>query len=100
MNLVSKTNKSANGTYRMDVVDGVTYKDLVRIFGEPTYSSKSEDEKCYVIWVLEFDGKLFTIYDWKTYDKDYTMNELTEWHVGTHGVVLPIKEYISNHMNK
>ena len=32
------------------------------------------------------DGdNVFTIYDWKTYDEHYTMNELTMWNVGGKG---------------
>ena len=60
----------------------ITYTQLVSILGEPTYSTESGDSKVQKEWVVEFDGDVFTIYDWKTFDEDYTMNELDEFHVG------------------
>jgi len=59
-----------------------TYQDLVRVLGEPTYSEASGDNKVQKEWVVEFEGDIFTIYDWKTYDEEYTMNELDEFNVG------------------
>ena len=60
----------------------ITYPQLVSILGEPTYPTESGDGKVQKEWVVEFDGDVFTIYDWKTFDEDYTMNELDEFHVG------------------
>jgi hypothetical protein len=36
-----------------------------------------------VEWVVKFKNDYFTIYDWKTYDREYTLNELTIFHVGS-----------------
>lgn len=60
----------------------VTYPKLVEILGEPTYSEASGDSKVQKEWVVEYEGNVFTIYDWKTYDVEYTMNELDEFHIG------------------
>jgi len=60
----------------------ITYPQLVSILGEPTYSAESGDSKVQKEWVVEFEGNVFTIYDWKTFDEDYTINELDEFHVG------------------
>ena len=60
----------------------ITYPQLVSILGEPTYPTESGDGKVQKEWVVEFEGNVFTIYDWKTFDEDYTMNELYEFHVG------------------
>jgi hypothetical protein len=59
-----------------------TYKQLVALLGEPTFSDASADDKTQVEWVVKFGNSYFTIYDWKTYDREYTMNELQVFHVG------------------
>jgi hypothetical protein len=61
-----------------------TYQDLVKVLGEPTYPEESGDSKVQKEWVVEHDGEIFTIYDWKTYDPEYTMTELDEFNVGGH----------------
>jgi len=35
-----------------------------------------------VEWVVAYGDDIFTIYDWKTYDKDYTINALGRFNVG------------------
>lgn len=60
-----------------------TYKRLVEVLGEPTFSEASLDDKTQVEWVVKFRNDYFTIYDWKTYDREYTMNELQIFHVGS-----------------
>jgi hypothetical protein len=59
-----------------------TYKRLVEVLGPPTFSDASGDDKTQVEWVVKFGNSYFTIYDWKTYDREYTMNELQIFHVG------------------
>jgi hypothetical protein len=59
-----------------------TYKRLVEVLGPPTFSEASGDDKTQVEWVVKFGNSYFTIYDWKTYDREYTMNELQIFHVG------------------
>ena len=59
-----------------------TYNKLVNVLGEPTFDEPSDDEKTQVEWVVNFKGDFFTIYDWKTYDRDYTLNDLDRFNVG------------------
>jgi hypothetical protein len=59
------------------------YRQLVKALGEPTWDEASSDDKVQIEWVCEFEGNLFTIYDYKTYDREYTMNELDEFHIGS-----------------
>ena len=59
-----------------------TYKRLVEVLGPPTFNEASADDKTQVEWVVKFHNNYFTIYDWKTFDREYTMNELTIFHVG------------------
>ncbi len=59
-----------------------TYRRLVEVLGPPTFNEASLDDKTQVEWVVKFKNNYFTIYDWKTYDREYTMNELQIFHVG------------------
>jgi hypothetical protein len=59
-----------------------TYKQLVAVLGEPTFNTPSGDDKTQVEWVVKFRNKYYTAYDWKTYDREYTLNELSVFHVG------------------
>jgi|688.fasta_scaffold1356000_2 hypothetical protein len=59
-----------------------TYKQLVAVLGEPTFSDASADDKTQVEWVVKFKNNYYTAYDWKTYDREYTMNELQIFHIG------------------
>lgn len=63
---------------------GVTYNQLVEAFGPPAFNPEdSGDGKVNFEWVFKFNGEVFTLYDWKTYDVDYTTNLLTRWNVGS-----------------
>ena len=73
----NKTNESSLKGYIY-----ITYPQLISILGEPTYSTESGDSKVQKEWVVEYEGEVFTIYDWKTFDVEYTMNELDEFNVG------------------
>ena len=70
------------GTSLKGKIVGYTFSQLYEILGEPTFNQPSGDEKIQFEWVFTYQDNPFTIYDWKTYDKQYSMNELTEWHVG------------------
>ena len=60
-----------------------TYKRLVEVLGPPTFNEASADDKTQVEWVVKFRNNYFTIYDWKTFDREYTLNELSVFHVGS-----------------
>lgn len=71
------------GTSLSGYLDNVTYQDLINALGEPTFDEPSGDDKTQMEWVIEFRGNLYTLYDWKTYDRGYTENELTRWNIGS-----------------
>jgi hypothetical protein len=60
------------------------YQDLLNVLGKPTFDEPSGDNKVQAEWVVGFDEKIYTIYDWKQYDSSPTDNPLTpiRWHVG------------------
>ena len=41
-----------------------------------------EDDKVQVEWVVKYKGEYFTIYDWKTYDRNYTETKLDIFNIG------------------
>ena len=93
----------ATGTHKIASLRRVSYDDLVRYFGEPTiyhYLLDNTDGKIQVELVLEFNCKPFTIYDWKTFDRDYTLQELQHWSIG--GAVNGIEffECIEDHIDR
>ena len=74
---------STTGTGLAGYLNNVTYQELVDALGLPTFNEPSGDDKTQVEWVLDFNGNVFTIYDWKTYDREYTENKLTRWNIGS-----------------
>lgn len=69
-------------SYKVGAIYNTSYHELLNILGEPTYNEPSEDDKVQREWVVNFNNEIFTIYDWKTYDLEYTLMELTEFNVG------------------
>lgn len=74
--------EKVGGTYKVGTLHGVSYWDLKNTFGTPTFDEPSGDEKVQKEWVFDFNGETFTVYDWKTYDERYTVEELTTWSIG------------------
>lgn len=74
--------EKSTGTYYIGRLEGLMYDDIVNILGQPTFAAPSSDDKVQKEWVAEHCGDIFTIYDWCTYDEDYTMNNLNNWNIG------------------
>jgi len=74
-----------NGTFRVGEINR-TYRDLVTGLGEPTFDTPSGDDKIQVEWVCKFKGNVFTIYDWKTYDREFTEWDLQQFNIGSKDV--------------
>lgn len=73
-------------SFHGDVIN-CTYDELVERLGEPTksYGYNGDDEKVQQEWLLITDDNvLFTIYDWKEYDRDVTDGDKVDWHIGHH----------------
>lgn len=70
------------GTYKIAELQNVNYRQLVETLGPPSIAEETGDGKSFVQWVLNFNENIYTIYDYKTYDEDYTLNELTRWSIG------------------
>ena len=48
----------------------------------------------------DFNGEVFTIYDWKTYDRLYTLSENEVWNVGGKAYAGDFIDYILNLLNQ
>jgi len=70
------------GTSLKGYLNNTKYSDLIEVFGQPTFNQESGDGKVQFEWVFKFNGEIFTLYDWKTWDVKYTINELTTWNIG------------------
>ena len=84
-----KAFKHLSGTYKVGSLNGVSYWDLKNTFGSPVFDEVSADGKTQKTWCFEFEGQYFYVYDWKTYDERYTVEELTTWSIG--GTTPPLK---------
>ncbi|MFA5157517.1 MAG: hypothetical protein WC532_09085 [Candidatus Omnitrophota bacterium] len=58
--------------------DGTTYKDLVRVFGNPQ-QGLSADGKIQAEWTGSINGLAFTIYDYKA---ETGLKANRNWHIG------------------
>jgi len=74
--------ESLHGTHLVGYLNNTTYADLIESFGQPIFNQVNADGKVQFEWVFKFNGDVFTLYDWKTYDVTYTINELTTWNIG------------------
>ena len=88
------------GTSLKGYLHNTTYAQLVEAFGQPTYNPEdSGDGKVNFEWVFDFTGEIFTLYDWKTYDVQYTINELTTWNIGGKAYYGDFSDHIEEVLN-
>jgi len=74
-------NDKVNGTYKIGDLTGLFFRDLVEKLGEPTVVGSGDDKVQYE-WIIRYEDRIYTIYDWKTYDAEYTEYELFNWSIG------------------
>lgn len=85
-----------NGFSKVDTLRGVTYFELVRALGNPTESFLEEGDKSTCNWIVTFGDRVYTIYDWKTYDIEYTISELNTWMIGGASSSMDFKDMLTN----
>ena len=87
------------GTHLQGYLHNTKYSDLIEAFGQPTFNRASGDGKVHYQWVFDFNGETFTLYDWKTYDVEYTINELTTWNIGGKTSYVEFSDHIEQILN-
>ena len=76
------TTKEANGTSFHNTTIETTLTELIRVCGEPLYTTNDGEYKVNYEFNMETDaGDIFTIYDWKEY-RPIAKDEVIEWHIG------------------
>ena len=91
---------NTGGTFKVGTIDGVSYNQLWNYLGEPTFNEPSGDNKTQVEWVVDYNGEIYTIYDWKTYDRHYTENSLTTWSIGGKNSGFELSCYIESQIKE
>jgi len=89
----------SNGTSRVGYLDKVDYNDLVKLFGEPIYTTPVGEDKTQKEWLIEYQDEIFTIYDWKYYDTDVTTAGEIQWNIGGKTNPMYLIEYIERSLN-
>jgi len=80
---VRPVNEFAGGSLNAEM--DIAYEDLVNLLGEP--NAETDGYKVDAEWMVEFDGELFSIYNYKT-GKNYNGSEgldvedIRDWHIG------------------
>ena len=85
-----------DGFGKVDTLRGVKYFELISALGEPTLKYHEEGDKSTCTWVVTFGNRVYTIYDWKTYDREYTINELNTWSIGGVSSLVYFKDALMN----
>ena len=85
-----------DGFGKVDTLRGVKYVELISALGEPTLKHHEEGDKSTCTWVVTFGNRVYTIYDWKTYDREYTINELNTWSIGGVSSLVYFKDALMN----
>ena len=86
------------GSHRLNTFIDVDYFDLVKAFGQPSLPKESPDGKVQKEWILEHNGNVYTIYDWKTGSEEFTTQELTVWNVGGTNASLDFLEELKTYL--
>ncbi|QDP58435.1 MAG: hypothetical protein Unbinned6046contig1000_4 [Prokaryotic dsDNA virus sp.] len=71
-------------------ITNVSYDQLVDILGKPTFPNANSDGTVQKSWVLVWDSKVYEIYDYHTFDEQYTIRFNTFWHIGSHEDANPL----------
>ena len=88
--------KSIYGFGQVDTLRGFLYDELFRALGHPTHLFCEQGHKATCEWIVKFGDKVFTIYDWKTYDSHFTKNYLSTWNIGGASLSMDFKDALTN----
>lgn len=84
---IRRSTQSPTGTSFFGNTVYATRAKLKSVLGTPTYTNRDTSEKSQYEWVLEIDGQVFTVYDWKEY-RSVKAEEPIHWHIGANSIVI------------
>jgi hypothetical protein len=93
---IKLSTKGAGGTHLFTEIS-TNYENLVNVLGEPNIDG--DGYKTDAEWLIEINGKVLTIYNWKD-GKNYCgddgleLDEITDWHIGAKDDVSEEVEYL------
>ena len=73
-----------SGVSHKATLNGYRFIELFAVLGCPQKTTPSGDENTQFLWSLEWNWKVYTIYDWKTYDRLYSLDVNDTWFIGAH----------------
>ena len=94
MQIINSTDIDVNGTSKQSTIRA-SYWELIEAFGQPTYRGPEYlDDKLNVEWVLNVDGEVATIYDWKS---SIVPEDNSTWNIGafTHAAAWKIIDILN-----
>lgn len=82
---IEKTNEGANGTYLHGYINA-SYSDIKKLLGKPD-PDNTDGYKVDAEWDFKINGKIMTLYNYKTgrnylKSKGLSLSKITTWHVG------------------
>lgn len=79
-----KYNMNYGGTSFHNIEFKASPRDLIDLYGQPTYLDNTGSDKINFEWEMKTDdGRVFSIYDWKEY-RELELDEQIDWHIGAH----------------
>ena len=73
--------KKVHGSGLLGHING-TFKDIVKVLGDPTFSKESKDRRRQKTWVIKYGDEVFSLYDWGSSHASTRTQGLTgpAWH--------------------
>lgn len=77
-----KNHNFVSGLTHKATLNGYRFIELFAALGCPQVTSPIEDGKIQFSWTVAYNGKAYTIYDWNTNDRLYSLDVNETWRIG------------------
>ena len=77
-------------------VSGYKFIELFAVLDSPQKSRTREHEEIQVLWAFTWNGRIYTVHDWKTHDRLYTLAENETWMIDSNGNCEAFIKYLLN----
>jgi hypothetical protein len=79
---IIKNHNFVSGLKHKATLNGYRFIELFAVLGCPQRTTPNEDDSIQFSWALTYHGKMYTIYDWNTHDRLYSLDINETWHIG------------------